>query len=280
MSKLDIKAKVMYMPGPWGINEPIKGAKVKIIDLDIGGRDDVIFSKNTSSLGKVAGLSTEWQDKRKLRIWQPLPLPGKWVTKTVPDISDIMLLEIDVREGEKHIRAPFVYLGKGVEVPIIVPWGKESFDDAIVGAIGSLLPTISINGTPYSDAMDAQKAVRKRFEAKEKQVDIVLTGPEALLFMPFAGKNINALKNLVDEVLPGTQQFFYSNPIGAAELSAIAIIILASGAAVSGTLFAGFVGFSLILALFLGYTNIGLDVAPGSGNNPLPSIKFSLKLPD
>ena len=279
MGKLNIKAKVMYMPGPWGVNEPVKGAKIKILDVDIGGRDDIIFSKDTSSLGKVAGLSKEWQDQRKIRVWQPLPLPGKWITKTIHDPSDMMLLEVDVREGEKHIRAPFVYLGKDIEVPIIVPWGKESIPDAISGMISSLSPTISVDGTRYTDAMEAQKAARRKFEARDKQVDIIITGPEALLFMPFAGKNFSGLKDLVDDVLPGSQQFFYSNPIGAAELSAIALIILASGAAVSGTILAGCVGFCLILALYLGYTDISLDVAHGTGNNPMPSVKFSLKLP-
>jgi hypothetical protein len=108
----------------------------------------------------------------------------------------------------------------------------------------------------------------------------VLSGPEALLFMPFAGKNFNALKDMVDDLLPGSQQFFYPNPIGAAELSAIALIILASGAVVSGTILAGCIGFSLILALYLGYTDISLDVVPGIANNPMPSVKFQLRLPD
>lgn len=276
MSKLNIKVKVMYMPGPWGVNQPVKGANVKIIDKDIGGKDDIIFSKFTSSLGKASGISKDWQDKRRMRIWNPLPLPGRWVTKTVVDPSDMMLLEIDVREGDKHIRAPFVHLGDSVEVPVFVPWGHESAPDPIGNIVQALLPAVTVNGKKYTDPMEAQKTARKKFEDGEKNVRLGIVGPEALPFMPFADKSFDDLKDLVDDILPGVKSFMYPNPVGAAELSAISLIILASGAALSGTILASCVGFCLILALYLGYTDLKLKVVSGSEHNPMPGIEFEL----
>lgn len=272
MSKLNVKAKVMYMPGPWGANEPVKGAAVKIIDVDVGGKDDVILTKTTNSQGKLQGTSKDWQDPKRIRTWEPLPLPGRWVTKTMPDPTDMMLLEIDIKEGCHHVRAPFVYLGPQVEVPIIVPWGKQSLGDVV----SSLVPSITVNKKKFTDPMAAQKEARKYFEASEPKVTIELQGPEALAFVPFAGKNLDELKECIDDILPGASQFFYSNPIGAAELSAIALIILASGAVLSGTLLAGCIGFSLILALYLGYGKIDIKMKAGSDSNPMPSVEFTL----
>lgn len=279
MSRLNIKAKVMYMPGPWGMNEPVKGADIKIIDIDIGGKDDVIFSKKTSSIGRVSGISKDWKDKRTIRVWEAFPLPGQWKSKTVADPTDMMLLEIDVREGAKHIRAPFVYLGNNMEVPIIVPWGKESIPEVIGSVVSSLMPTLAVDGKKYSDPMLAQKSARKKFEAGQRKVELSLNGPEALAFMPFADKSFAELKDLVDDVLPGVKEFLYPNPIGAAELSAIALIILASGAVVSGTILSSCVGFCLILALYLGYTDIQLEVVQGTASSPMPGIKFKLAKP-
>ena len=92
------------MPGPWGISEPIKGAVVKIIDKDPGGggSDDTILQRTTNSTGKFSGLSSDWKDKKIVRYWQPLPLPGRWQTRTVADPLDVMLLEIEVKHGNKQ----------------------------------------------------------------------------------------------------------------------------------------------------------------------------------
>ena len=283
MSKLNVKAKVMYMPGPWGLTEPVKGASVKIIDVDVGGTDDVIFSARTSSLGRIAGRTSDWQDTRRTRVWEPFPLPGRWVTKKVPDLTDIMLLEVDIREGSHHVRAPFIFLGNNVEVPIIVPWGKSDIG-TVVGTVvdnvvSALTPYISVNNHKYTSPMDAQKAARKHFEDGTNEVTIELIGPEALVLIPFADKNLDDLKDLVDAIMPGAKDFFYSNPIGVAELSAIALIILASGAVATGTVLASCVGFSLILGVYLGYTDISLEVVPGSGQNPMPGVKFNMKKP-
>ncbi len=96
-------------------------------------------------------------------------------------------------------------------------------------------------------------------------------------FMPFAGKSLNQLKVMVGDILPGANKMFYENPTGAEELLAIALVILAIGAASSVTILATAVAFSLILALVLGYSHIKLKVLNSDSQNPLPGIEFELR---
>ena len=268
MAKLQIKGRLQYIPGPWGMNEPVKSARIKIIDKDIGGADDTILVRDTNSLGKFSGTSRDWQDKRKIRYWNPLPPPGRWETKTVPDLSDILMLEIDITDGSHHFRGPFVFLGDNVEVPIVVPWGKE---------IPTIPVNVKVNGAACTDGEDLQKKARAAFENGTSPVRIELRGPDALPFMPFAGKSLNQLKEMVDDIMPGAKKMFYENPTGAEELLAIAVVILAVGAASAVTVLATAVAFSLILALVLGYSDINLKVLNADGQNPLPGIEFELR---
>ena len=271
MAKLKMKVRLAYMPGPWGLNEPVKGASVKIIDKDASaGGDDVILSRTSNSLGKVVGTSKDWQDSKRVKYWEPLPLPGRWKYKTVPDPTDLMLLEIDVKDGDEHMRVPFVFLGDNVEVPVVVPWGK-------VPPPGAPAAALKVNGVGCDDAMDLQKKARAAIEGGSTPLKIEIRGPEAVPFVPFADKSLNNLKEMVDDIMPGAKQFFYSNPTGAEELIAIALIILAVGAAVSVTVLASAVAFALILAILFGYCNITLNVLNSDAQNPLPGIEFVLK---
>ena len=273
MAKLKIKVRLAYMPGPWGMNEPVKGASVKIIDKDAtAGGDDIILSRTSNSLGKVAGTSKDWVDSKRIKYWDPLPLPGRWKYKTVPDPTDLMLLEIDVKQGDNHIRVPFVFLGDNVEVPVVVPWGAVD-----PGANGNPPATLRVNGVGCDDPMDLQKKSRAAIERGTTPLKIEIRGPESLPFVPFADKSLNTLKEMVDDIMPGAKQFFYSNPTGAEELIAIALIILAVGAAVSVTVLASAVAFALILAILFGYCNITLNVLNSDAQNPLPGIEFVLK---
>jgi hypothetical protein len=268
MARLKIKGKLQYIPGPWGMNEPVKGATVTIVDKDPGGTDDVILTRTTNSLGKFGGTSREWQDTKRVRYWAPLPPPGRWRSKTVPDPADVMLLEIQVREGDRRFSGPFVFLGDNVEVPVVVPWGKEPPEASA---------TIKVNGVACTDGNDLQKKARAAFENGSPTVRIEIRGPEALPFQAFAGKGLDELKEMVDDIMPGAREMFYVNPTGAEELLAIAVVILAIGAAASVTILATAVAFSLIMALVLGYCHIELDVINASSDNPLPGIEFELR---
>lgn len=268
MAKLRIKGRVQYIPGPWGMSEPVKSATIKIYDKDIGSSDDLILKRDTNSLGKFHGQSKEWRDKKNIKTWKPFPLPGRWVTRKISDPTDIMMLEIDIKEGNHHFRGPFIFLGNNVEVPIVVPWGKD---------LAPYLPTAKVNGQACTNGMNLEAKARAALESGMPTVRIEIRGPDALPFMPFAGKSLSQLKNLMDDLYPGSKNMFYSNPIGAAELLAIAVIILAVGAATAVTILASAVAFSLILALILGYGHINLKVLNSDSDNPLPGIEFEVK---
>lgn len=266
MSKLKIKGKLQYIPGPWGLHEPVKGAKVKIIDKDPGGVDDVILTRTTNSLGKFSGTSKDWQDTKRIRYWDPLSL--SWKTKTVPDPTDIMLLELDIKHGSNHFRGPFVFLGNNVEVPVVVPWGKSDF----------ALTTYEVNGTPCTDGQDLQKKARAAFESGVSRVTITIRGPESIPFLPLAGKNLSQLKELVDDILPGAKDMLYPNPCEAACLTAIAFLILAVGAATAISVVASAIAVSLVLGTVLGYCIVEVkEELSGSPTSADTGISFKLE---
>ncbi len=91
MAKLKLKGKVTYPPGPWGNNKPVKGAKIKITDIDAPGRtNDVIWEGTTENDGVFQGTSKEWQD----RIHSP---DGKMIAfnNFINGKADILIMNID-----------------------------------------------------------------------------------------------------------------------------------------------------------------------------------------
>lgn len=120
MGQLNIAGRVQYMPGPWGADVPAAGAQLEVFDIDTNG-DDRIWSGSTGADGRFAGTSSEWQDKVSVPVWQPLPLPGKYVNKQVPDPTDLLLLKLRVRvDGREHVVQPFL---NGTPVPVLLPFG-------------------------------------------------------------------------------------------------------------------------------------------------------------
>ncbi len=178
MAKLKFKGKLQYIPGPWGMSEPVKSARIKIIDKDPGGTDDTILEVNTNSLGKFSGTSKEWQDRKQIRYWSPLPLPGGWKTKTIPDPTDILLLEIDIKDGSNHFRGPLVFLGDNIEVPIVVPWGKEAPPAPV---------NVKVNGVACSSGEDLQKRLGRPSRVDLRPSGLNSEGPTPCLLCPLPG---------------------------------------------------------------------------------------------
>ncbi len=274
MAKLKIRCRLQYMPGPWGASDPVKGAIVRIIDKDPGGRDDVIYSSTTNSLGRVRGTSSDWQDRKTVRYWQPWPLPGRWRTKTGPDPADVMLLEIEIKLDGETFRAPFVFMGDDHEVPIVVPWTPSYYDSSIVPPTPPA--TTTVNGEACSGGFDLQKKTRAAMERGDAEVTIELRGPEAAPFVPYANKSLDQLKELVDDLLPGAKDMLYSNPVGADDLFMVAVIIVACGVAHGFVIIATGVAVAMILAIILGYERIELELIPASGSFPLPGVRVKL----
>jgi hypothetical protein len=123
MSKIQVAGHVQYMPGPWGVAVSAAGASIEVIDVDPGGSDDVIWSGQTGADGRFSGTSSEWRDNKSFNVWvvSGFPPKGRWVSKTEPDPTDVLMLKLRVRvHGRTHDIFPFA---NTAAVPVVLPFG-------------------------------------------------------------------------------------------------------------------------------------------------------------
>ncbi|MCX6267419.1 MAG: hypothetical protein NTW16_08700 [Bacteroidetes bacterium] len=160
MAQIRINTTVCYWPGCWGLNVPMQGAQVQIIDTDmeIGGGDDIIFTGVTDSSGHVEGTSANWQDSINVPLWvqdniqqqvpdpnpshghwsggfpkhwipdtitvtvpDPIPGHGKWVDNWQPNPADLRLLVIKLSKDGQTATLPYPYLDDNIVIPIVFP---------------------------------------------------------------------------------------------------------------------------------------------------------------
>ncbi len=98
MGQLDLNGRVTHMVGPWGTDRSCANAEITVIDMDLDGTHDSIWSGRTGGDGRFAGRTSDWQDKT--RVWVPFPLPGKFVDGVDP--SDVLSLVAKVKQNGKE----------------------------------------------------------------------------------------------------------------------------------------------------------------------------------
>ena len=104
------------------LKSPVKGARVRIYDVDTGGDgDDLIFDEVTDPSGRFSGSSANWDDQNTQRVSTPL---GN-VDLKVPDAL-LLRAQVDV-DGRTH-QCAYVHLGDGQSAPIVLPWGKPTIE--------------------------------------------------------------------------------------------------------------------------------------------------------
>ncbi len=127
MEKIQIQGRIQYIPGSWGFDTPTRNASVEIIDIDLGGSDDILWCGTTDHDGKFSGTTKEWQDTKAITVWVQeslFPFRGHWEKKRVPDPTDLLLLKLRVKQaGRIHEVFPFLNLAP---IPVIVPWGPPT----------------------------------------------------------------------------------------------------------------------------------------------------------
>lgn len=260
MPTIDIRGRVFYFGG----RRPLPNGEVEIIDVDSGGNgDDVIFRGRTGIDGTFQGTSTEWQDRNVAAVPKPPPFTG---TVEV-DVPDVLMLMARIREGSRDSgRVPFILAPPNAPpTPITVTWGDTPRPVVIA----------RVNGQDCTDGIDLQKKIRASLEAGTSPTKIEVYGPEGILFQSLAGKTLDQLKTLVEARLPGAAGMLYKNPVGAAELMAVALIILCVGAAYTVSAVATAVAIGLILALIFGYADI--SVGASTGPQGQTGVTFSVK---
>jgi hypothetical protein len=116
MTTLNIGGRVLY----GDLVSPVKGARVRIYDVDTGGDgDDLIFDEIADFEGRFSGTSESWEDENTQRISTRL---GN-IDLKVPDAL-LLHAQVDV-DGQTH-KGAYVHLGDGKSAPIVLPWGRPT----------------------------------------------------------------------------------------------------------------------------------------------------------
>ena len=280
MSKLNIKGRLYYPPGPWGAFKPVPNARITITDIDTDGRNDRIFTARTDDGGRFGGLSNEWQDKIRVRYWQVdslVPPSGHWAYRTQPDVTDLMILSVKIEADGQVITGPFPFAGDGVEVPLVVTWAPPPAKTAWG----------TVNGVEFNEFQELIDKFIMAVEARDP-IELKLYGDWADAVDPLVELLKKSPLELAQQVFPGSYEgslvlliggTFVT--IGAAELGALALLALAIGGMILLTGAAVFVtalGVAVIFAIAAGYCEINTSQDTTYDNNGNPTNETSLSL--
>lgn len=120
MGQVDVRGKILYMPGLWGAAVPANGVSISMIDRDAGNSNDTIWTGRTDANGMFSGRTNDWRDSRMVTVGT--------VQQRVYDATDVMALEAQVTEQVENSRyqltVPFVPAPLGLpQPPIVLNWG-------------------------------------------------------------------------------------------------------------------------------------------------------------
>lgn len=251
MAKLKLKGNVVHPAGFWGINRPVKGASVEIVDIDAPGRtNDVIWKGTTNASGAFQGESSEWKDT----IILTPAVPGTPFSPGIPavtgsDPADVLMLQIIVSQstpaGQKQVTLPFAFLGDNVAgPPIVVTWAP-------------LDPVVKVNGAPCYSPNDVQSNVKSAIDTNASSISIDVYGPDANTLIPLTQPPAQLKQWILQQ--RGQVQGLVDPPSWAVGtfviLIGVAILCLAIGA--TAVLLA--IGIAIILAVAMGYRTIKVE---------------------
>ena len=255
MAKLKLKGNLMYPPGPWGTNKPVKGAQIKITDIDAPGRtDDVIWTGTTNNDGVFQGTSKEWQDRIQLTPGIPATAITSAVRPTYgPDPADVLILKIEIAQGQNKIMAPFVFAGDNVQVPIYVTWGPPANNRG------------TLNGVNFTDFNQLINKVVSTIEQKDP-IDLRLYGDWSTAATPLVllikKSPLERTKQIFPDSQPGSIEIVVGGTVitvSATALAGLAALVLAIGSLVllaGASVFLVCLGIAVVLAVVNGYVNI------------------------
>jgi hypothetical protein len=254
MSKLYLRGKVQYAPGPWGLALPNSAAKVEITDIDAPGRgDDRIFTATTDQAGRFQGESGEWQDKIRVRIPNPKK-PWEMITVEQPDLTDVLVLCAHITEktptGTKETKLPFVYVDDSKESPpLVVPWGPPPL--AVVARV---------NEVDCKTPEELYSKIKSAVDAGQTPITIKIYGADAETLRPVTLPPEELRKWIGSRIhLPSSIDLSSSTPKAAlTPETSIAIAILCLSVAASIVMV--MLGAAVIYALYKGYIPISAKI--------------------
>jgi hypothetical protein len=273
MAQLKLKGKVQHLPGSWGAALPVAGATVKVIDVDLPGRqNDTIWTGVTNAAGEFSGTSADWQDKESVQVWVPTGFSGfppqatgHWQTKTVVDPTDVLSLTVTVSQGGQSATLPFAFLGDNVSSTVVAPWGPPPI--AIVG---------KVNGQGCATHQELSARLKTAVEAGASPITVEVYGADLQPLLAL-GQPPAQLRAWVQQRLPAGANIQASGFTGTEVvfiLLAVAVIIMAVGASV----FLVTCGLALIYAIHKGYINLSAEQCVSVPTPGGASANFCVKL--
>lgn len=260
MARIRVKGSVYYPPGSWGTNFPVEGATIHIIDVDAPGKgDDTIWTGTTDRNGNFDGMSNEWQDTTTtsrwvIDSWWPVPR-GHWETLTIPDPTDVRLLNVKITKGSSEITLPFPYVSdEAPPIPLVVNW----FPQPIVVA--------NVNGTDITIERpnDIHDRIKALVEARVPSFKVRVYGPYAAALEPITKPQAELQQWVVQRMgLPASTHILRPNLADWAIVTiciVFAVVIIALGlggpVAVGAGIFLSCLGIAVVIAVATGYGRI------------------------
>ncbi len=286
MGQLRLHSQVVYMPGHWGVNAPVAHAAIEIVDVDEPGKDDDrIWSGTTDGDGRFRGTSGEWQDSESFSVpvadWQG----WHWEHGTMPDVTDALVLQIHVTDGDQDGWFPYVYWSDEAQSPaIVVPWaprdaGLPLLPDIPLGPIDPRwMPILlaAVNGEACMTLGDVNARVQRAVAKGATPIHIDVFDPAAMLVM----RTSDALDNLAtwagerlgipERWRPSHNRWVDDDMAGAS----VACAVVKTGIASSPLLV--HVGVSVLYAVNHGYHDVSMGASRKSRRSTGSDVRFTV----
>ncbi len=169
MGQVDVRGKVLYMPGLWGTALPAGGVSISMIDRDADNSNDTIWTGRTDANGDFSGRTNDWRDSRTVTVGT--------LQQRVYDATDVMALEAQVTEqveNKRHqLTVPFVPAPLGLpQPPIVLNWGPPGRTRIMIN--GTRVTTLNQFGSLLTAIFGAGSGA-----GAGAQVEIVVAGEQA-----------------------------------------------------------------------------------------------------
>ena len=289
MSSLHLRARVVYMAGPWGAAVSIPRAAIEVVDVDLPGLgDDLIWSGTTDDNGRFDGWSSEWHDSATVPsvTFDKWGRPH-WGTTTVEDPTDVLALAIHVTEGGHDVWLPFAYIGDDQQSPdVIVSWGPANQPAPSAptwppfgGVFNPQLPLAfiaSVNGHGCLIPPDISARVHAEIGARSDSIRIDVLDPVAVGLMAFASNATNVLEwaggqlGIPEHWRPGRNESMDASASGLA----VGCAVVKTGAVPSPVLTA--VGVAVLYAVNKGYVKVSMGSGGRGRGIPREGVSFTL----
>lgn len=287
MGRLVLQSQVFYMPGTWGAAVPVPDAEVVFVDVDAPGRgNDDVWRGRTDSEGRFRGTSEEWQDSETgLVVVQDTEWSWHFEEGRVFDVSDALVLQVHITDGDKDTWLAYVHFDEHVQTPaLVVPWGPEGANSPFPPEIPIGIPEppqlgvllASVNGRACMTPVEVNERVHAEIDARAGAIAIDVHDPGSLRILRGSG-TLDELTAWAGDCLRIPEQWRpqdspWADPTASGLSVGCAIV---KTAAPASPLLVG-VGVAVLYAVHHGYVNVSASGSRKVRGFRTPSVRFTL----